>query len=226
MFVDVINLLIAAHVVLVDKYTVFSVDFSMCYAKVSICLWLQPCLAKTLNPRVAKPERGARPKGLDCCVALFWPGSKTCIITKLGIPAFPKAPVVYLPHLSDLMICKWHANDDIFVHLLVFLEILQTKLMTPRRCRINFNAALMVICLVTVAWGRSTYVKVLGAAWWMSWTMGQSGFVVALKISRLTRWSGWFSWFVHLKCHSKRKQKHRGLLFVVTTFFSTNPLKR
>lgn len=43
MFVDVINLLIAAHVVLVDKYTVYSVDFSM---------------AKTLNPRVVKPEGG------------------------------------------------------------------------------------------------------------------------------------------------------------------------
>ena len=29
MFVDVINLLIAVHVVLVDKYIVYSVDFSM-----------------------------------------------------------------------------------------------------------------------------------------------------------------------------------------------------
>ena len=34
-----------------------------------------------------------------------------------------------------------------------------------RRCRINLNSALMALCLVIVAWGQSTDVKLLGESW-------------------------------------------------------------
>jgi len=57
------------------------------------------------------------------------------------------------------------------VYLANILPTLLVKLTGPYwfhyvsyRCRINFNSVLMVICLVTVAWGRSTYVKLLGVA--------------------------------------------------------------
>ena len=60
-----------------------------------------------------------------------------------------------------------------------------------RRCRINLNSALMALCLVIVAWGQSTAVKLLGESW-RSGRNGETGLGAVAKNLGVDQGFTWF----------------------------------